>query len=185
MLLLTLRGTPTLYYGDELGMTNVDIPPDQEQDPARFDGADGGRDPERTPMRWDATQGAGFTTGTPWLSIGPDIASVNVEAQRADPSSILTLYRRLIQLRRSEPALNVGDWSSITADGDVLAFERSVPGRRLLVALNLAGEPASLALQPGQRLEMLLSTRNGRDGERAAGSVTLWPNEGVILGQIQ
>ena len=73
MLLLTLRGTPTVYYGEELGMEDVPIPPDLEQDPARFDGPNGGRDPERTPMRWDGSPGAGFTTGTPWLPVGGDL----------------------------------------------------------------------------------------------------------------
>ena len=82
MLLLTLRGTPTIYYGDEIGMTDVDIPAAQEQDPARFDSVTGGRDPERTPMRWDATANAGFTTGEPWLPIGDDVATVNVATER-------------------------------------------------------------------------------------------------------
>ncbi len=141
MLLLTLRGTPTLYYGDELGMVDASIPPELERDPARFHGPTGGRDPERTPMRWDASSNGGFTTGSPWLPLGEAVAKVNVEAEDRDPGSMLRFYRRLIALRRAEPALAVGDWTPVVARGAVLAYERSVPGRRLVVALNLGTGP--------------------------------------------
>ena len=146
MLLLTLRGTPTIYYGDELGMTDVPIPAGLEQDPARFHGPTGGRDPERTPMRWDGTPSAGFTSGRPWLPIG-EVGSVNVADQRGDARSMLSLYRRLLALRREEPALAVGDWAPIQARGGVLAYERMALGRRFIVALELAGEPANVDLK--------------------------------------
>src|SRR5690606_18916794 len=98
MLLLTLRGTPTLYYGDEIGMRDVPIPPEMVHDPLErnIPGKGLGRDPERTPMQWSPEPNAGFTTGTPWLPIAEDYRSVNVEVQRSDPRSMLNLYRRLI-----------------------------------------------------------------------------------------
>jgi len=104
MLLLTLPGTLTLYYGEELGMTNVPIPPEEVQDPAEKNepGVGQGRDPERTPMPWDDMPGAGFTTGRPWLPIGEQ---VSVAAEERDPASMLELYRRLIRLRRERAVL--------------------------------------------------------------------------------
>ena len=96
MLLLTLRGTPLLYYGDEIGMTDVSIPPESTAD-------SNGRDPARTPMQWDATGGAGFTTGRPWLPIPASALTVNVAVERDEPGSLLNLYRDLIGLRREQP----------------------------------------------------------------------------------
>ena len=103
MLLLTLRGTPTLYYGDELGMNDVEIPPEMVQDPfeKNVPGQGHGRDPARTPMRWDGTDCAGFTNGTPWLPVANDYRTNNVAAERGDPTSMLTLHRRLLASRRA------------------------------------------------------------------------------------
>jgi alpha-glucosidase len=186
MLLLTLRGTPTLYYGDEIGMTDVPIPPDRVCDPfeRNVPGKGLGRDPERTPMQWSASPGAGFTTGRPWLPIADDHTVVNVESQRADPRSILSLYRRLIDLRRGEPALEVGRFEPVAADGDVLAYARR--GRRgesaFLVALNLGGRPHRLAL-PGDAGagRIVLTTALDREGDRVRGEVRLREDEGVII----
>src|SRR5262249_11408938 len=112
MLLLTLRGTPTLYYGDEQGMLNVTIPPERVQDPLEKNvpGLGLGRDGCRTPMQWNGTKNAGFTSGLPWLPIDDDYPIVNVESQSVDPTSILTLYHRLIALRRAHGALAYGDY---------------------------------------------------------------------------
>ncbi|HEX7239299.1 MAG TPA: alpha-amylase family glycosyl hydrolase, partial [Longimicrobiaceae bacterium] len=150
MLLLTLRGTPTLYYGDEIGMRDVPIPPERVQDPfeKRVPGMGLGRDPERSPMQWDGGPGAGFTTGEPWLPLADDFREVNVAAQRGDPGSLLSLYRRLIALRRAEPALHAGDWEPVDAAGSLLAYRRAGGGSRFLVALNLGAETA--ALEPGR-----------------------------------
>ena len=148
MLLLTLRGTPTLYYGDEIGMRDVEIPPDRVQDPfeRNVPGKGLGRDPERTPMQWSGEPNAGFTSGEPWLPVARDHGEVNVEAQRDAPRSMLTLYRRLIALRRGEPALEVGRFEAVEAEGDVLAYIRR--GREgeseFLVALNLGPQPHRL-----------------------------------------
>ena len=118
MLLLTLRGTPTMYYGDEIGMHDVAIPFHRVRDPfeKNVPGLGFGRDPVRTPMQWSDGMAAGFTTGAPWLPIADDFSMNNVAALRDDPRSILTLYQRLIELRRAEPALSVGDYS-VAADG--------------------------------------------------------------------
>jgi alpha-glucosidase len=186
MLLLTLRGTPTLYYGDEIGMRDVEIPPERVQDPfeKNVPGKGLGRDPERTPMQWAATEGAGFTRGRPWLPIAPDYAAVNVEAQRDDPRSMLMLYHRLLSLRRAEPALEVGRLDPVQADGDVLAYVRR--SRReesaFLVALNFGPFPHTLAMPAGARSGICaLSTHPRRTGELVSGELQLAPDEGVIV----
>lgn len=177
MLLLTLRGTPTLYYGDEIGMRDVDIPLEQRRDPVEFREATGpGRDPARTPMRWEASDGAGFTSGDPWLPVGPDAEGVNVAAQRDDPASILHLYRALLELRR-EPALRLGTYRTHTVEGDLWAYEREREGQRILVALNLGGAEASLEGLSG---EVLLSTHLDRRGP-VEGVLRLRPDEGVVV----
>jgi alpha-glucosidase len=182
MLLLTLRGTPTLYYGDEIGMTDVEIPPERQQDPARFDGPGRGRDPQRTPMRWDATANGGFSTGEPWLPVGPDPATVNVVAQAGDDGSLLELYRRLLAVRRSEPALSLGGWQLLRAAGDVLAYARTAGGRELVVVLNLGGRAADVELLRVGGGRVLLSTGRDRDGEGVDhDTVHLEPDEGLIL----
>ena len=118
-LLLTLRGTPTLYYGDELGMRDVEIAPERRVDPWAF----GNRDPVRTPMQWDP-EGSFTEAAEPWLPFAPDHATVNVAAQHEDPDSLLGLYRGLLALRRSEPDLLDGGYRTLEALGDVLRFAR-------------------------------------------------------------
>ena len=143
MLLLTLRGTPTLYYGDELGLTDVAISPTEVQDPRelREPGLALGRDPVRTPMPWDWSPNAGFTTGKPWLPLNTDWTGRNVALMAEDPRSILTLYRRLLAIRRAMLPLSVGDFALLDAEGDVLAYERRHGAQRLIVALNLGEQP--------------------------------------------
>jgi alpha-glucosidase len=179
MLLLTLRGTPTLYQGDELGIGRVDIPPDRIRDPQdlRQPGLGLGRDGARTPMPWDAGAQAGFTNGEPWLPINDDWPTRNVAAEDGDPASMLALYRTLLTTRRTHPALNVGDVTLLSADPDVLQYERSSGDERLLIALNLTSEARAIALPAGSQVaELLISTIPGRhfDGQ-------LVPDEGVIL----
>ncbi|MGH8140218.1 MAG: alpha-amylase family glycosyl hydrolase [Steroidobacteraceae bacterium] len=185
MLLLTLRGTPTMYYGDEIGMLNVSIPSDRIQDPyeRNVPGFGHGRDPSRTPMQWDGSASAGFTRGTPWLPVDDDYPVVNVEAQNADPTSILTLYRRLISLRRATPALVYGAYNPLAMTGDLLAFVREAAGVRLLVTLNLGAEPhaVSFANVIGNRGRIVLSTHLDREDEASHGEVNLRANEGVII----
>jgi alpha-glucosidase len=184
MLLLTLRGTPTLYYGDEIGMHDVSIPPERVQDPQEVNepGKGLGRDPERTPMQWDAGENAGFTTGEPWLPLADDFREVNVEAQRDDPDSMLSLHRRLIELRRGEPALSVGEYAPVDARGSLLAYLRRHGDRSFLVALNLSHEPGILAPeQPLPRGEVILGTHRDREGKSVEGRVELRGDEGVVV----
>ena len=184
MLLLTLRGTPTLYYGDEIGMEQVPIPPERVQDPWEKNepGLGFNRDPQRTPMQWEAGGTAGFTTGEPWLPVDARDPRRNVTSSRADETSLLCLYKRLLALRRSHEALSVGDYEPVEARGDVLAFERAHGGQRLLIALNLGDEPHVLSTG-GQRIigTVLLACHGGREGERVEGTLTLEPDQGLII----
>ncbi len=144
MLLMTLRGTPTIYYGDELGLRDVEIPPELVVDvrETMVPGRGLGRDPQRTPMQWDESANAGFTTGQPWLPLAADAAEHSVDAQRSDPRSMLCLYHQLLKLRRSEPALAIGSYAPLPATGSLLAYVREHGGRRLAVVLNVGPEPA-------------------------------------------
>ena len=179
MLLLTLRGTPTLYQGDELGIGHVTIPPDRLRDPRelREPGLGLGRDRARTPMPWDGSPQAGFSAVEPWLPLSDDWGRRNVAAQESDAESMLAHYRKLLALRRAHPALAMGDYQGIAAQGDVLAFERRHGSEHLLVALNLGERDSALPLPPGATVAQTLhSTLPPRpfDG-------TLRANEGLIL----
>jgi alpha-glucosidase len=182
ILLLTLRGTPTMYYGDEIGMKDVPIPPSLVRDPWEKNepGLGLGRDPERTPMQWDASLHAGFTSGEPWLPVAGDHHRTNVENQRSDHGSILSLYRRLLALRRTEPALHVGDYRSLDAGPHVLGFVRSHGNRQLTVLLNLSSHPVEVdaANELGR---VLVSTHADRTGTAFARDVMLRPDEGVVV----
>jgi alpha-glucosidase len=183
VLLMTLRGTPTLYYGDELGLENVPIPPQRVRDPfgLNMPGTGQGRDPERTPMPWDNSANAGFTAGDPWLPLGEDHSTRNVEAQMRDTSSMLALTRALLDLRRREPSLSMGDWAPLAVEGDVLAYIRNRDGRRFAVVLNL--EPLPKAVRFGEDLggRTALSTHPGRSGDRIHDRTDLDADEAIVI----
>ncbi len=183
MLLLTLRGTPTLYYGDELGLSDVTIPPDRVQDPRelREPGLGLGRDPVRTPMPWDGSENAGFTTAKPWLPVNADWPTRNVARMAENPHSILSLYRRLLAARRVHPALTIGDITLLDAKGDVLAYERRHGAERLIVALNLGGRPHHMALPDGTRDYRLLLSTVADATLAGEGALLLRADEGMIL----
>jgi glycosidase len=179
MLLLTLRGTPTLYQGDEIGIGEVAIPPDRVRDPREL-GEPGlrlGRDPARTPMAWDSSAHGGFSNAEPWLPLHADALTRNVAVQRADPGSLLNLYRAVLGLRRAHPALSIGDIALAPVEGNVLSYARRCGDEHLFVALNLGGEEARFTLPEAFRGgRVLLSTL----GEAVPGE-TLRPNEGVVI----
>ena len=161
MMLLTLRGTPTLYYGDEIAMENASIPREEMRDErARScDGKGVGRDPFRTPMQWD-----------------------KVAAQVEDPGSMLSLHRRLIALRRDSPALIAGEYRPVDVRGPCFAYLRALGDQAFLVALNLSDLPRVIALPPGigaGRVEV--STRDHRDRRATGESIELRADEGLII----
>jgi oligo-1,6-glucosidase/alpha-glucosidase len=175
MLLLTLRGTPTLYQGDELGIGEVAIPPHRVRDPRelRQPGLGLGRDPSRTPMAWDGSPHGGFSAAQSWLPLHRDWPTRNVATEGADPASMLSLTRALLRLRRTEAALSVGDYAPVAGEGTLLAYERHAGDSHLLVALYLGEKPVSVpeAARGGERL---LSTLPGE-------ADVLRGNEGAIV----
>jgi glycosidase len=182
LMLLTLRGTPTIYYGEEIGMTDVPVPAGEARDPVEHREPGRGRDPERSPMQWDASPNAGFTPPgvRPWLPLAPDAQRVNVAAQAEDPDSLLTLTRRLLQLRREDPVLRTGDFERFgpTPDG-TFAFRRVSVDGRLTVLLNLTGEPRTIpGGGPGR---VLIGTERDRDGASVSDDVELRANEALVI----
>jgi alpha-glucosidase len=188
MMIIALRGTPFLYYGQELGLPDAKIPPDRVLDVD-------GRDPERSPMPWrrpsEAGPGAGFTAGEPWLPVAPEAEYVCVEAQQREPTSTLAFARELLRLRRDEPALRAGAQHVRDAAPDVFCFEREL-GQRFLVALNFSAESTPLGLTsdrdgeedggPGGSAVLELSTDPGRPaGHVDPRALVLEPDEGLIL----
>jgi alpha-glucosidase len=177
LLLLALRGTAVLYYGDEIGIQDAPIPFAELRDPVgkRFWPSVPGRDPARTPLPWNASAGAGFTSAkTPWLRIGED-RSRNVAAQRDDAASELHLCRDLIALRRAHEELRHGDSAAVPSPPGVLAWRR---GGRFLVAVNLTDVPSSLSTTQGR---VRIGTDRNRDGQVANGMLSLQPWEGVVM----
>ena len=190
MLLMTLRGTPTTYYGEEIGMENVIIPPEFIQDPQALNQPDiahiVGRDPERTPMLWDDSPNAGFSDeGTiPWLPIAADYASKNVIQQEGDPASMLNFYRALTTLRSTEPALSVGMYQGLELEEqDVYAYRKQgIQSDDFLVVLNFSSNPRIVDLNAVSfKAKIEISTNMQRIGETDLGNLILDPNEGLIL----
>jgi glycosidase len=181
MLLLTLRGAPTLYYGDELGLVDVPIPADRVQDPWEGNVPGQGRDPERTPMPWTPEPNGGFTRPDvePWLPLGPAGLGLDVETQQADDRSMLALTRALLHLRRGCRPLLEGSWEPLGGLADaVFAFRRTADAERVVVALNLSGAPAGLDI--GSEGRVLLSSGLERD-RRVGPRLELPAYEGVIV----
>lgn len=138
------------------------------------------RDPERAPLPWNGDANAGFTTGKPWLPLTDDSARCNIEVERADPHSILHLYRRLIALRRAEPALAIGEYRAVGTDGDLLVYTRQYANQRRRVVLNFGSRPQPYRLGES-RGQVLLSAHLDRAEEHCNDSLALRGNEGVIL----
>jgi alpha-glucosidase len=179
LLLLTQRGTPTLYYGDEIGMRGVDIPSEQAVDPqGRRTGRN--RDPTRTPMQWSDDTYAGFSTVEPWLPVGVDRATANVATQSHDAGSLLTLTRRLLELRAREPVLQGGVQESREAAAGLVAYRRG-DERRFLVVANLTHSPTDYDLRGDGAGRVVLSTFLDREGERVADQLRVRSDEGLLI----
>ncbi|HYA35795.1 MAG TPA: alpha-amylase family glycosyl hydrolase, partial [Candidatus Binataceae bacterium] len=171
MLLLTLRGTPFLYYGEEIGMQQVSIPQGRVRDPM-------GRDGCRTPMQWSNAAGAGFTAASePWLPIG-DCESINVARQMDDPDSMLSFYRRMIRARKESRAFSAGSYRTVAdAPQECLVFIREAEGERVMVALNFADAPRRITTPRGQ---VIIGTDPRRFG-KLSDAIELSPAEGIAI----
>ncbi len=178
VLLLTLRGTPFVYQGDELGLLDGVIPGDRRVDP-------GGRDGCRSPVPWDGEPDHGWPTvggSGPWLPFPPESEQRNHRALREDPSSILHLYRRLLALRHGSEALSIGDFALLDLADGVLGYERSSADESWVVAINVTGEAVVLAGADSAGLAgrtVTLATDVTLEGEPFTG--TLVADGGVVL----
>ncbi len=183
MLLLTLRGTPTLYCGDELGLENGIIPPEKIQDPQGKNlGAARTRDVTRTPMQWDDSRYAGFSMVEPWLPVSTDFATRNVAQQLQDPTSPLSLYRRLLWYRHQQPALYGGRYRPIDVEADnCFVYVRETDDARCLIVLNFAAEARQVTIHGEDNGTIVLSTHLDREERVTLTSFTLRPYEGVII----
>jgi alpha-glucosidase len=181
--LLTLRGTPTLYYGDELGMRDVPIAPELVRDPweKNVPGLGLGRDPERTPMQWTPGPNAGFGTGTPWLPIAADADTVNVQSERADPASLLSFQRAVLSLRKREEALSIGSFTLLQGAPNLLCFQREHEGKSFVIVLNFSSEERVLSPFQFSVSRLVLSTIPARKLETFGDSLTVSGNEGLVL----
>ena len=183
MLLLTLRGTPTLYYGDEIGMVQSRVPPDRVQDPLELNvpGFGLGRDSTRAPMPWSSDAFAGFSSAEPWSPLTDQWKAINVAQQQREPASTLNFYRRLLSLRRHYPIVIRGEYQLLIAKGDALIYARRHAGMQaIFVALNIGSEPL-LVEGEGLKGKILLSTFCDRVDEFIYKRVNLRPNEGILL----
>ena len=186
MFLLTLRGTPFIYYGEEIGMKELQLPRLQLRDPVgkRWYPFHRGRDGCRSPMQWNEGTAAGFTAGKPWLPIGPEAERRNVAAQERDPGSLLSFYRKMIWLRKGRPALIKGSYRSVVEGipDDCYLYLREGEGQRLLVALNFAARRRELQLPSSLKpARLLISTNPVRKARKPGSSLILEPHEGCLL----
>lgn len=186
-MLLTLRGTPIVYYGEELGMPESRVPASALVDPVgrKFRPLRVGRDGARTPMQWSAAPNGGFTEGDPWLPVDASYLERNVESETADPESLLAWYRKLLALRRANPALREGSYRAIEAPHAVFAYLRETEGQRIVVALNFSARRRAVRLpEPGGSggWRCLLST-HAEAGTQAQGEIPLAPHEATVFSE--
>ncbi len=183
MLMLTLPGTPTVYYGDEIGMENVPIDPSERTDMSAQAGIFGGRDPFRTPMQWDTSHHAGFSAHRPWLPVAYNYKKVNVETERHKENSFLMLYRHLLQVRNRDETMIRGSYIEHFCDAkrNVLVYERRYEETSYIVALNFSNRPKFVKLPHGAH-HIVVSTKSAkRKKTHRHGEIVLKPYEGVIL----
>jgi alpha-glucosidase len=182
MMLLTLRGTPTVYYGDEIGLENGIIPPEKLQDPQGINlGAERTRDVCRTPMQWDDSPYAGFSQVEPWLPVSDDYKTRNVVTNNTDPDTMYRFYRRLFWLRRGSPALFGGAFRALDVEGDCFVYLRTTGAERKLIALNFSAQPVNVKTGLSGKARLALSTHPSSPAEFSLDTLNLRAFEGVIL----
>jgi alpha-glucosidase len=182
ILLLTLRGTPTIYYGDEIGMRDVPIPFEEIRDPQGLNMPEKNlsRDPARTPMQWTPGLNGGFSTATPWLRLDKAYSRFNVEVENGDPHSMLSFYKKLIGLRQSEASLMAGLYIPVYSDHQGMAYERRAEGSAaFLVVLNFTHRP--FYFKYPVKGSIVLSTSRELEGYEIDGKLNLSGDEGVII----
>jgi len=181
-LLLTLRGTPFLYYGEEIGMRDGPVKKGEIVDPVgkKYWPFNKGRDPERTPMQWSDAQNGGFSSAAPWLPVNPDYRRINVRAQECDPESLLSWVKNLIRLRKDHPALSRGSWEPVMrGENDLISYTRSSDSERIFVLLNFSDRKR--VHPPIGNLEALVSTRRETGAGLPAGEIEVFPNEATVF----
>lgn len=198
--ILSMRGTPYCYYGDELGMTNIGFESIEEyQDIAARNGYqktlnEGGdiseymarlkflsRDNGRTPMQWNDSEHAGFTDGSPWLPVNENYKTVNVEAEEKDPNSCLNYFRKMVNLRMDNPVLVYGDYELLFPNHEqVYAYTRELDGEKMLVLLNFSEELVKLELPENLSTSELL-INNLKELEQKNSQISLQPYQAVIF----
>ncbi len=185
LLLLTLRGTPTIYYGDEIGMQDVPIPFDEVQDPQGLNMPDKNlsRDPSRTPMQWDASVNGGFSPSKPWLRLSSAFRRQNVDSERDNPFSMLTLYKRLIDLRQKEVSFTAGAYIPVHSDHQILAYKRTFEeAASFLIVLNLTHRPAYFKPEHyAFQGTVVLSTLPEEEGQEVDTYFALSGDQGIII----
>ena len=184
MLLLTLRGTPTCYYGEELGMMNVPIPRELIHDPPGKQHPEYSRDPERTPMQWDGSANAGFCApeAIPWLPVAEDYRIYNVADEQHNPRSMLMLTHRLLELRRALPALTLGSYQTIEQENvNCFAYLRQHDDQRYIVILNFSAHDQVVTIPGYSQGNIVLSTSIDREDFIDLSEVSLRSNEGILI----
>lgn len=182
-LLLTMKGTPFIYYGEEIGMPNVKIDRKDIMDPLgkRYWPIYSGRDSARTPMRWTSEANAGFSKVRPWLPIGDDYEEVNVEQQKAEADSIFKVYKRLMKLRNENEILQKGKWVPVLkGQKGVLAYYRDFKKERILVALNFTAKTKNIYANNGSIWKVLFSTHRD-ENDFLCRKTELEPYEALVL----
>jgi alpha-glucosidase len=194
LMLLTLRGVPFFYYGEEIGMKTTDpqrLADAQDPIARRYWPANKGRDGERTPMQWTAGPNGGFTTaGHPWLPVPPSAATRNVASMSGEPGSILNFFRAAIHLRRASPALLDGDYAALGNDRHVFAYRRQTAAQTMVIALNMADQPSTVTLNParwggGEQLRLRISNVEPAGRLLAAKRISLAPYEAAVFEVVQ
>jgi oligo-1,6-glucosidase len=195
-----MRGTPYIYYGDEIGMTNIDFDSiSQYKDIAAINGykkalSEGqdmelfmkklnflSRDNGRTPMQWNDSINAGFSIGKPWLPVNENYKTINVASQEKDPNSILNYFKRMVELRKNNEVLIYGDYQLLGAENpDIYAYTRTLDDQKMLVLLNFTDHNSSIKLNEAKNIDKtMINNYNSLKIEND--TITLQPYQAVIL----